>query len=490
MANLAFANLTRPGVFITETTAGFRVPEIASFNAVYMIGSSETGDYNFPTLVNNLEDFTNQFGASSSSNSVKLYFRNDRQGKLFFVRSAIAPIFEVTVGTPGTEDVILTINDVAVDTATLITDLPADAVAKFVTSINTSSLADSVVATAVTGTTNKFTIRSLDPEETLTVTEAEDVLTIEDVTPASLPASYDYVYAIERTFGTVGGRNLEQGFLIAPQAFQNLSTATQRQAVGVAMENLAADKDYDWVALVDCAPAQNTVATLQAEGQLYATAQGHLSFYGPYLLDLEGNTVPSSAAIAGIATKRYREQGFQEPPAGANYPIAGVTNVTKRFTDTEQSVLNPLGINLVRFLLNLGVVSWGARTRSSNSFYTYVHTRVIMNVLNGTLRGAFDYDLFSAVDGFSILFQRIEGTAKSVCRRLWLGKALFGAAEEDAFSVKCSLENNQLDDLETGNVLLEVYAAPSPILEKLLINTVRVPLGQVQSSAAAGQVPQ
>jgi phage tail sheath protein FI len=111
-----------------------------------------------------------------------------------------------------------------------------------------------------------------------------------------------------------------------------------------------------------------------------------------------------------------------------------------------------------------------------------------MNVLNGTLRGAFDYDIFSAIDGFSILFQRIEGTANSVCRRLWLGKALFGATEADAYAVKCSLENNELDDLENGNVLLEVYAAPSPILEKLLINTIRVNLGAVQDAAAAGQV--
>jgi phage tail sheath protein FI len=486
MSNLAFANLTRPGVFITETTGGYRVPEIASFSTVYMIGSSEEGDYNFPTLVNNVEDFTNQFGASASTNSVKLYFRNDRQGKLYFIRTAIAPVFEVTVGSPTTQVVTITINGEAVDTNIVVGDTPTQAVAKFIASISSSDIGDEVVATSTAP--NKFIIRSSDPEESLTVAATNALLTIANITPASLPNSYDYVYAIEKTFDTIGGRNLEQGFIIAPEAFQNLSTSVARQAVGVAMENLAADKDYDWVALVDCAPNQNTVAAVQAEGQLYATAQGHLAFYAPYLTDLEGNTVPSSAAIAGIATKRYRQQGFQEPPAGANYPIAGVINVTKRFTNTEQSVLNPLGINLVRFLLNIGVVSWAARTRSSNSYYTFVHTRVIMNVLNGTLRGAFDYDIFSTIDGFSILFQRIEGTANSVCRRLWLGKALFGATEADAYAVKCSLENNQLDDLENGNVLLEVYAAPSPILEKLLVNTIRVNLGAVQDAAAAGQV--
>lgn len=485
MATTIFNSLNAPGVYIAETTAGARTPELASFNTVYMIGSAAEGEDLTPTLVGSLEDFSNQFGASLSTNAVKLYFRNDRQGKLYFVKTPIASVTEVTVASVNAGDVELLINDVPV-TVTLIGDEnPADAVEKYIDAI--VSAVDSVVAQTIPGQAlNQFIIRSADPEVALTVVETEDDITTADITTAT-PKAWDYVYAIERSFDLEGGRNLAQGFILAPEAFQNLPTASERQSVGIALENLAANKDFDWVALVDCAPNQNTVAALQTEGQLYTTAQGHLAFYGPYLVDLEDQTVPSSAAVAGIATRRYREQGFQEPPAGANYPVRGAKTVTKKFTQTEQGVLNPIGINLVRNLQNIGVVVWAARTRSANDFYKFVHTRVIMNVLNGTLRSAFDFDLFSAVDGFGILFSRIQETARSVCRRLWIGKALFGATEQEAFQVVCSLANNDLDDLNNGNVVLDVYVAPVPMLEKLLVQTIRVNLGQIQEAASANQ---
>lgn len=488
MATTIFNSLNAPGVYIAESTGGPRTPELASFNTVYMIGSSASGDeFDLtPTLVTTVEDFTNQFGASLSTNSVKLYFRNDSQGKLYFVKTPIATVFEVTVADVNAGDVTLLINDTEVDVTLLGTENDADAVEKYIEAITTAS--SEVVAQTLAGQdANKFIIRSADPLEELTVTESSADVTVADITSAN-PKSWDYVYCIERSFDLVGGRNLEQGFIIAPQAFQNLTTSTERQSVGVAMENLAADKDFDWVALVDCASEQTTLSALQTEGQLYTTAQGHLAFYAPYLIDIEDQTVPASAAVAGIATRRYREQGFQEPPAGASYPVKGVKSVVKKFGQTEQGVLNPLGINLVRNLQNLGVVVWAARTRSNNQFYTFVHTRVIMNVLNGTLRGAFDYDLFSAVDGFGILFSRLQETARSVCRRLWLGKALFGATEQEAFKVVCSLVNNDLDDLNNGNVNLEVYVAPVPMLEKLLVQTIRVNIGRVQEAADAGVI--
>jgi hypothetical protein len=486
MASTTFANLTRPGVFITETTAGYRVPELASFNTVYMIGSSATGDYHLPTLVTNLTDFTNQFGASPSTDSVRLFFRNDRQGKLYFIRTKIADVSEVTITEVAAEDITITINGTNVITTLSGTETDEEARDAFITAINSSAISSTV--TAFPGAADdKFRIRVDDPDVTLSITEDETNITVADVTPESQPEFYDYVYAITNTFDLVGGRNLEQGFLIAPEAFANLANASERQSVGTAMENLCADKDYDWLAIVDCAPDQVTAAELQAEGQLYTTAQGHLAFYAPYLIDLEDNEIPPSAAIAGLATRRYREQGYQEPPAGANYPVRGVKNVTVKLGNTVQSVLNPLGINLVRYLMNIGVVAWAARTRSSNSFYTFVHTRVIMNALNGTLRDAFDYDLFTAIDGFGILFSRIQETARGVCRRFWLSRALYGATEEEAFEVICSRQNNLADDLENGNVLVEVYVAPVPMVEKLLINTIRVPIGQVQDASAAAQ---
>jgi phage tail sheath protein FI len=310
-------------------------------------------------------------------------------------------------------------------------------------------------------------------------------MTVTDATPVAVTAA-DFISAIEQSFDYE--EDWPQGFLISPEAFQHLTLATDRLAVGSAMENLAADENFDWKSLVDCGSDHSTVALVQTDGQQYVSPQGHTAFYAPYVKDLEGNIIPCSAAIAGMATKRFSEQGYHQPMAGARYPLQGVIDVDVRFGNQDQSVLNPLGINLVRSLRNIGVVSWAMRTRSSDTFYRFTVTRVIMNVLNGTLRRAYNFDLFNSIDGRGVQLARMEETARAVCRRMWISKALYGNTEAEAFEVRCSAANNDEDQLENGNVLVEVWAAPSPAVEKVLINSFRTRIGQVQESAAAGLV--
>jgi hypothetical protein len=67
-------------------------------------------------------------------------------------------------------------------------------------------------------------------------------------------------------------------------------------------------------------------------------------------------------------------------------------------------------------------------------------------------------------------------------RRLWLGQALFGGTEEAAFLVRCNFSNNTDDLLSNGQVLLEVFAAVTPGLEKLLISSVKVNIGNVPAA--------
>jgi phage tail sheath protein FI len=103
--------------------------------------------------------------------------------------------------------------------------------------------------------------------------------------------------------------------------------------------------------------------------------------------------------------------------------------------------------------------------------------------LIGTLRTAFDSIVFSAVDGQGVLFTRIRETANAICYRLWAGQALFGATPGEAFFCKCDRGNNPDLDLENGIVRLDVYVAPVPTMERLLINVVRTAIGQVQITA-------
>jgi uncharacterized protein len=474
MTTNIFANIQSPQVRVVETTQGYRSLEIASHQTVYMIGSAAAGDYLTPTQVTSLADFTNVFGASPSEASVKLFFRNDKRGILYFVRTPIALRSKVVVDTLAVGDYELVIGGNTVTYTASGSDTKESIVSGLLSAVNVSGAAD--IVTAQTGVnSDEFIIRNDDPlNETLNIVVGDN-LSVSVVTPTT-PTATDYVYCIENSFDLED--QWEQGFLIAPQAFQLLTTQNDRLSVGFAMESIASSDLFDWVALVD-AGSGLTATEAKSEGLLYNSPQGHTSFYYPYLIDLEDGTVPASAGVAGLATRRFKEEGFHQPPAGSKYPMLGIKNVVTKVSTQVQDTLNPSGINVVRNLRNKGIVVWAMRTRSNNEFYTFLHTRVIMNVLNGTLRKGFDNELFSVIDGAGVLLNSISQTASSVCSRLWRGKALFGATEVEAFEVKCDFENNLPSELENGNVILEVYVVPAPAMEKLLINTIRVSIGSL-----------
>ncbi|MBN3927107.1 phage tail sheath subtilisin-like domain-containing protein [Nostoc sp. NMS4] len=482
-----FTNFKSPGVRIVETQQGYRSLEIASFETHYIIGSSATGAYLYPTQVSSLVDFTNQFGASPSEASIRLLFRNDKRAIVFFIRTPIAVRRTVTVSTAVAGTYTVTVAGTAINYVATGTPAKADIVSGLIAAINSSAVANLVTAQAGL-TTDALIIRNDSPVDASPTLVAGTNLILTVTTPTT-PASGDYIYSIENSFDAED--SYSQGFIYSPEAFSLLSLQSDRQAVGLALEAQASDSAFDWVALIDPGTGL-TPAQAQVEALLYNSPQGHSAFFFPYLVDLEGTIVPPSAAVAGLHTRRFREEGLQQPGAGAKFPVLGVLDVVTKVNTQQQEILNPIGVNVIRNLRNKGVCVWGMRTRSTSEFYTFLPVRVVMNVLNGTLRSGFDNDLFTSIDGFGLLLNAISQTAFSVCNRLWRGRLLFGATEAAAFEVICNFTNNTQEELERGNVILEVYAVPAPALEKLLVNTIRVSIGTLplnQAQTVATQLP-
>lgn len=296
----------------------------------------------------------------------------------------------------------------------------------------------------------------------------------------------DFVDAIEDSFDPDVH---EQGFLICPEAFQNLADQSDRTSVATAMRDLCEGEGFDWVALVDSGPPAtiDTTAEAATESANYTAARGHLAYFFPYVVDLADNLVPPSAAVAAIALRRYRVEGFAQPPAGVRYPVRGVKDVAVNIKKAEQAVVNPNGVNCLRNLPGQGVVVYGSRTRSSSTYYRFVNTRIILSVFNRTLLRTLENGgvIFSAVDGQGVLFTRIRESVEAIAYRFWDGGAFFGAQPQDAFLVRCSRDNNPAIDLEAGIVRVDVYVAPVPTLERLLVTTYRVGIDQVQQAAGA-----
>lgn len=488
MVNLTAANINAPGTYISEQTAGFIPAELASFNTCYMLGTATAGDYNTPIQILDGGDYgaadvTNKLTSTPSTNAIALFFRNNPNGVLYFVRCAAPQIAELTIATAGDGDWSV---DIDGNTITY-TAGEADDLQEIIDGLITAINADANVNTAIVAYDDGagdglFKVRGLEIATSFTVASpTAPVGSTFTATADTGTAVTDFLYPLG--VGAAFDEEDRQGFLIAPEAFQTLTAQGDRTAVAVAMENQCAKEGFDWMAFIDSGPSAtiNSHAAALVEGQLYTTTRGHLAYFAPYLENLNGDLVPPSAAISGLAIRRYRQEGFNQPPAGAKYPVRGVVDVAFKIAKAEQEVGNPLGINAVRNLTNKGVVVWGSRTRSSNQFYRFVNTRIILNVLSGTLSPAFDTLLFSAVDGQGVLFTRIRQTIEAICHRLWLGQALYGQTPSDAFAVKCDSDNNPAIDLEAGVVRADVWVVPVPTLERLLINVIRTPIGQIQT---------
>jgi phage tail sheath protein FI len=232
----------------------------------------------------------------------------------------------------------------------------------------------------------------------------------------------------------------------------------------------------------------DSVNRFYEDSQRYFNAFGFIAYYGPYVENSSGQMIPASPYVTGVAARRYRSEGFQFPPAGTKYQLADAVGVDLEVNSAQQNLLNPDGCNVLRSLPgypSTAVFVWGGRTRVNTSVpdqknFQFVNTRVIQNVVYGSLRNAFDNQIFSVVDGFGIVFNQIVSIGNSVLSQLYTSGALFGRRPSDAFQIICDERINPAEDLENGIVNVKVFDTPVPTLERIELDLIRVSIGQMQ----------
>jgi len=237
----------------------------------------------------------------------------------------------------------------------------------------------------------------------------------------------------------------------------------------------------------------DNVNRLLDDSQLYFNPFGFIAYYGPYIQNGAGKFIPPSPYVAGVAVRRYRSEGYQFPPAGVKYQLADALATQISINSAQQNLLNPKGCNAIRTLPGYpqtAVFIWGGRTRVNSAdaqqrLYQFVNTRVIMNVVYGSLRSAFDSQIFNVIDGFSIVFNQIISVGNSVLNQLYVKGALFGSQPSDAFQVICDRRINSNEDLENGIVNAKVFVTPVPTLERIQIDLIRVAIGNMQNELDA-----
>lgn len=485
-----------PGVYVSEGASGLIPSEFARQDRLYLLGSgsgpvdeADPDLFATPTQIVSLDDAQARFGVGSASTtglSIGLIFDIFAAAIVQFVRVPVGQTLTVTPTHLGNHDTVtITVSgtvftyaiDHEVDTsiATFITRLVA--------AINDESSSINGLVVAYGATATDFSLRWVDPSApgTVTITDSgATTITLAVDATASSPSLADYLWTIENAFDR---DEHSQGFLAAPEAFATLEAA-DRTALRIAMEAHCSEEGFDWCALIDA--GDTDIATAASESANYFSPQGHstLPFY-PYFVTLSGGEVPQSCAVAATAFRRWREQGFIEPPAGGQYPVP-VAGLTRRVTFNEFSA-HYESLNIARTLPTIGTVIYGSRTRATDPRFLWLNGRIIANTIIGTLRrpALWNSVVFSAIDGRGALFLRIRQTIENLLYRLWQAGGLYGANPSAAYLVNVSASNNPDFDIQNGAVNADVYVAISPTLEKLGINLIRTSIGQVQAVASS-----
>lgn len=461
-----------PGVTIYENTFGAIPQGIAPHNQVYwLVYSTQAGaPVETLTYIQSSEDFVATFGATASNAAIDLFFKQRPGNGIYVINVKPRTVRTLTVPTATAAAVYsITIGGFVVSYTA-----PTGATTGSILATLTQKFNQSVphLGRIVDGK-----IRTFDNATTVTVS---GTLTLGAAgTVPAYPVAQDVVDALYR----VTNSDLTQGFILAPEYFQEYTTSSELQTLANGMEAVASDPRHNMVAIADCSEATATSVTgggainlALAERANLVSPKGHLWYYFPYLVLSDATLVPSSAAVVGIALSRMRTEGYRQPAAGTSYPVRGVVGTSFPVTDVLQEQLNPQGINCLRSIRNKGTVVYGARTLSTNAFYKFGPTRVIFNVLARTIQDALDSLVFSSVDGQGAIFTRIKGTCAGICERLRISGALFGATPNEAYLVVCDRTNNPTVDLDNGRVLVDVYAKPSPIAEMIAVRLYRTAL--------------
>jgi phage tail sheath protein FI len=495
MAILPFGSGGLPGVTVTESTYGVVPAALAEHSVMYMLGTSDQTDMQTDTLyfISNPTDANNVIGVSDSQASIDLFFAQYPNAGFYFVnvKPRQPQQFTVVLGSVGaTYSVTIDGFTIAV---TGVTGDTADSVAtKLCDKLNKSA---SHLATGSKQGADFYLRKRL---ASSVVTASSNITLGTPGSVASYPTAQD---VLDSAMTTLVG-DLRQGFVVAPEFYQNFTDVNEWALLANGLDVLCAQDSHKWVNVVDCMEATATLQTgaggfnaIQADRARLQSPAGHSALYFPYWIDANNVNVPMSTSVVAIALKRYRVN-YAEPPAGTAFPVYGTKGQTFKVNDQQQTILNPLGINCGRVFdaANLsprkGSVVYGARTLSTSPFWRFVTTRVIANVLEGTLRYAFDTFIFTTVDGEGEALNRIAQTATSICERLRAAKALYGKTPTEAYLVVCDNTNNPLLDLENGQVAVDIWFKPSPLLERLVIRCHRTSLAttltEVLSTAGDG----
>lgn len=166
-------------------------------------------------------------------------------------------------------------------------------------------------------------------------------------------------------------------------------------------------------------------------------------------------TLPPSGFVCGIYARNDLERGVFKAPA--NEIVRGALRFERDINFAQQEILNPLGVNCLRYLPGRGYRVWGARTASSDPEWKYVSVRRYFNYLESSIDRGTQWAVFEP--NGERLWANIRETVSDFLYNEWLTGALLGATPKEAFFVRCDRSTMTQNDLDNGRLICLIGVA-------------------------------
>ena len=162
-------------------------------------------------------------------------------------------------------------------------------------------------------------------------------------------------------------------------------------------------------------------------------------------------------AVIGAYARTDIERGVHKAPA--NETVFGALRFSRSVNKGEQDVLNPEGINCLRFFEGRGNLIWGARTMSSDLEWIYVNVRRLFIYLEHSIDRGTQWAVFEPNN--EQLWLKIRLTIESFLYDAWRSGALMGTKPEQAYFVRCDRTTMSQSDLDNGRLICLIGVAPT-----------------------------
>jgi len=167
--------------------------------------------------------------------------------------------------------------------------------------------------------------------------------------------------------------------------------------------------------------------------------------------------LPPSGFVTGIYARTDIARGVFKAPA--NEPLLGLVKLENNINKARQDVLNPEGINALRYFEGRGNRVWGARTISSDPEWMYINVRRLFIYLEHSIDKGTQWAVFEPNN--ERLWANIRHTVEDFLLVTWKSGALMGSKPEEAYFVRCDRTTMTQNDLDNGRLICLIGVAPT-----------------------------